>query len=68
MTAKPLFHQQLESSPCTLFQDLPQSHREREDKGESEISLVDRWSFQAWAIVVKGLGAECSYGIWRMVS
>lgn len=32
MVAKPLFHQQLEGSQCRLFEGLPQSHSEKEDK------------------------------------
>ena len=39
MAAKPLFHQQLERSPCRLFEGLPQSHSERNDKEEMWPSL-----------------------------
>lgn len=34
MVAKPLFHQQLERSPCGLFEGLPRSHSEKENNEE----------------------------------
>lgn len=70
MTAKPLFHQQLERSPCRLFKGLPQSHREREDSGEPETgkrietpgrsnSSQGAWSRRTWLWHLENGKLEC---------